>query len=115
MRRILLGLGVGALFLSCGHPTTYGQAIQQQKRSMLEGPDEDARRAPPSRQVDGESRPDCPTIAREGSRDYARCEDILKSEEQGIGGSGQPLAEPETDSRPEASPDVRYFRDSNDR
>lgn len=107
MKRILLGLGAALLFVSCGQPTTYGQAIQQQKRAALETPADENRRAPPSSDV---AMPDCPTLAREGSRDYAYCEKLLQ-EQQGIGGSGPATV----DTPPEADdPNVKYWRDADD-
>lgn len=110
MRRILLGIGAGLLILSCGQPTTYGQAIQQ-KRSMVKSPADEQRRAPPSRIVE-EARPACPALAAEGSADYANCERLLQEEEQGLGGSGP--AEPEPELPPETDPNLRYWRDATD-
>ena len=68
MKRVLFALAAAALLGSC-EPTTYGQAIQQQKQ--MEG-------------TGGSGNPDalpsCPTIAREGTADYERCETLLERE-----------------------------------
>lgn len=67
MTRMLIGAALlGALALSC-EPTTYGQAVQQQKRESALQREDDTTRAT-----------ECPTIAAEGSRDYSRCQARLE-------------------------------------
>ncbi|MFL5321229.1 MAG: hypothetical protein ACJ790_16330 [Myxococcaceae bacterium] len=85
--KLLLGAACALAILSC-EPTTYGQAVQQQKRAEAVPAATNDRAAEP-----GADAPLCPTPAARGSRDYGYCEQELTNssvmnDESGTGGSG---------------------------
>jgi hypothetical protein len=108
MKTIMAGLGLAAsvLCLSCGSPTTYGQTVQQQKRSMVQTPADQQARPPPSKVVE-EKEIRCPTIAAEGSEDYAACEKELQNG-LGVGGSGPADQDQKATEQREYGPQVRF-------